>query len=305
MADLTIEEALKRASFCMQEAGLEHPRAEAEILLAHFLGLSRLDLFLKRSEKLPQPALSVFNRAVSRRKEGEPSAYITGEKYFYGYRFAVNRAVLIPRPETEIIVDRALARFKILSGPSYRDGRASTLGETFRCVDLGTGCGALAVTIALKVPSVEVYAVDLSAAALQTAKANALYHGVEQRIHWFHGSFFEPFKQKICAERFHLILANPPYLDVNELNNLSRGVRNYEPLEALSGGSDGLDAYRLILRDLPFHVNSPAAVIMEIGYRQEEQVVSLLQNTGIFSSIAVYRDLADHPRVVEGLINSL
>ncbi len=294
MSSQTIKEALQRASFCLQEAGIEHPRKEAEYLLAKILKTDRLQLFLRQDQQLSPELEESFREALNRRCRHEPAAYIAGEKYFYGCRFKVTRDVLIPRPETELIVDCAL---------TWADRFAENQLKSLSCADLGTGSGALIVTLALLLPGSQLWAVDLSNAALRIARLNAVEHGVLDRINFLQGSFFDAFDHFRHKPKFNLIVSNPPYLDWSELEKLPRGVKHYEPLTALDGGFDGLQGYRLILERLKEFASSPALLLMEIGAGQKEAVEDLCSESGLFKAINWRYDLNNWPRVMEGVIS--
>lgn len=291
MTNKTIGEALQRASFCLEQAGLEEPRTEAEILLAHLMETDRLQLLLNRTGEIPPATDTAFNEAVSRRSSGEPSAYITGVKHFYGNRFSVNRNVLIPRPETELIIESALQWVELT-----RDN----FNGQINCLDLGTGSGILAVTLALNLPGAAVWAVDLSEAALETAKKNAEALKVKDRICFLKGSYFEAFTHIEPEVLFNLIVSNPPYIKNDDLATLPVEVKDYEPVEALNGGEDGLDGYRAILSDLPHFIETPALLLFEIGDGRQIEVEGLCAQTGLFRSVTWRCDLAGHPRVFEG-----
>jgi len=290
----TIEEALQGASFCLQEAGIEQPRKEAEYLLSRILKIDRLQLFLRREEFLSTEVAAVFDDVIRRRCRHEPAAYIAGEKEFYGHRFIVNRDVLIPRPETELIVDCALQWACWLKG---------SRSKPITCVDLGTGSGALAVTLARLLPDAEIWAVDISGAALQVARVNAEQQGVQGRIRFLHGNYFAAFDGLDLKLGFNLIVSNPPYLGKKELLALPEGVRDYEPVGALDAGADGLDGYRLILDRLGEFANIPAVLLLEVGAGQKEDLEKLCKEAGLFKSLHWQSDLNGWPRVLEGLMN--
>lgn len=286
--EVTIEEALQRASLCLREAGLERPRDEAEALLMHLLGWGRLALFLKRSAALPGHIAGAFQAALQRRADGEPLAYITGEKEFYGLNFAVNRAVLVPRPETELLVDAALQW-------------ARPREEKIRGVDLGCGCGNIAVALACHLPEAAFFAADLSPEALQVARANAGRHGVRDRIRFEEGDYLDAFAGLQPPPRFNLVLSNPPYISSGELKILPAAIRDYEPLLSLDGGPDGLAAYRRILARLPYFVKRPGLMVLEIGSTQGDAVLALCREQPLFHRVALQKDYQGLPRILTGL----
>ncbi len=288
----TVEEALRRASFYLRKAGIDQPRLEAEMLLALCLGLDRLQIRLRQENTLKVEDISLYNAFVKRRCSGEPFAYIRGSKDFYGRCFAVNSYVLIPRPETEMIIDVAIKVYRAMAGISDRD---------INCIDLGTGSGVLAITMALEIDRMKMWAVDISEEALIVAKQNACALKADEKITFCPGSYFDALSGLIHP-RFDLIISNPPYISGFEMADLPMDIRKYEPVQALFGGEDGLDGYRNILADTAGQINRPGALIMEIGYSQHEDVERMCKETGLFNSVRTHKDLAGRPRVVEAKV---
>lgn len=289
---LIVEEALQRASFCFSEAGLEQPRFEAEILLSHTCGIDRLQLLLESEKRLPDKTAAAFLQAVDRRSRAEPAAYITGSREFYGFSFVVNRNVLIPRPETEHLVDAVL---------DWIGEQGCSGGAGVRGLDLGTGSGNVAVTLAKLLPAASFLAVDLSIDALAVASLNAARHGVAKQVQMFQGSYFRALDSMVPRPRFNLLVSNPPYIPCGEMDNLPDTVRKYEPLVALDGGPDGLSGYRAIMAELRHVLDPPALVALEIGSGQEKAVAGMFRESGIFNSVDVRPDYRGFPRVVLGL----
>jgi release factor glutamine methyltransferase len=245
---------------------------EARILLAEATGFSQATLVGFPEKELPADAEARYSGFVSRREQGEPIAYIVGRKEFYGLDLAVNPAVLVPRPETELLVDLALER-------SF----ASVL-------DLGTGSGAIALAIKKHRPAAKVVGVDASAAALVVANSNALKLGLE--VDFRHGLWFRP----IGAERFELIVANPPYVAQGDSHLAALA---FEPIQALVSGADGLDAMRCIAEAAPRHLAAGAWLLVEHGIGQDAAVRGLLEQAGL-ESVQTWPDLAGIPRVSGG-----
>ena len=287
---MTLGEALKRASFCLQKAGVTEPRQEAEILLARLMQTDRLQLFLEQSTLISPEQFNRYLAAVKRRCRGEPVAYINEEKYFYGYRFYVNNNVLIPRPESELLIDSAL---------DWARGRKNSGGKEIKCIDLGTGSGVLAVTLAIRLPAAEVWAVDISESALRVACYNATLHKVAEKVRFYRGNYFLALENLPEKPKFNLVIANPPYVANRELETLPTAVKQYEPLEALAGGEDGLDGYREIIRQVPRFARDEFLLIMEAGAGQKEKIEELLAGAGIFHMVTWRYDLSGWPRVVE------
>lgn len=264
---MSVQEALRTIGL---DAGLE-PR-EARLLLAAASGFSEASVLAFPERNLPDDVLLSFKAMSERRSLGEPVAYILGRKEFYGIELAVNPAVLIPRPETELLVDLALQR------------------DFAHAVDLGTGCGAIALAIKRNRPGAGVLAVEASAAALQVAKRNAVKLGLE--VEFRHGRWFEP----LAGERFDLIVSNPPYVAAGDPH---LAELRYEPAAALVSGSDGLDAIREIVRAAPAHLVPGGWLLLEHGQGQEGAVKDLLLAAG-FRLPGAWPDLAGIARVSGG-----
>ncbi len=284
----TVEEALQRASSCFKDAGIEQPRDEAEILLSHLQGWDRLKIILERSAVLDKESAAAFAAAVERRVRGEPVAYIEGSKEFYGLEFMVNKEVLIPRPETELVADA------VLEWARNREGDICG-------VDIGCGSGNLAVALAYHLPQASFYAADISPGALQLAAANAARHGVSGRIHFCRGHYLDAFSGIEPPPRFNLVVANPPYLATAEIDALPPTIRDYEPRLALNGGPDGLAAYRSILAFLPRYLRGPGLMALEIGATQGGDLLSLCRSHDLFHTLTLLHDYQDLPRVLLGL----
>jgi release factor glutamine methyltransferase len=254
------------------------PASEARLLLGHVLGQSAAWLVTHNGEALDEDALLGFASLVARRAGGEPVAYLVGHREFFGRRFAVSPAVLIPRPETELLVELALARVGA-------DSTATIL-------DLGTGSGCIAITLALERSAAWLTAVDASSAALQVAAANARGLGAKLRLlqgDWYTG---------VAGERFDLIVGNPPYVADGD-SHLAQGDLRHEPRQALASGVDGLDALRAIVGGAVPHLLPGGSLLLEHGYDQAAAVRELMERAG-FSDVRVYPDLAGVQRVTTG-----
>ena len=251
---------------------------EARLLLAAATGFSEASVLAHPERELPAEAEARFRELAARRARGEPIAYLLGEKEFYGLPLAVNPAVLIPRPETELLVELALAR-----------GPASVL-------DLGTGSGAIALAIKRHLPAARVVAVERSAAALAVARRNALKLGLE--VDFRHGLWFEP----VAGERFDLVVSNPPYVAMGDAH-LSQGDVRFEPQSALVAGPDGLAAIREIVAGAAAHLNPGGWLLIEHGMGQDAEVRRLLYEQGL-EEVRSWPDLAGIARVSGGGLES-
>ncbi len=272
----TIEDALKVAAVRLADS--ESARLDAELLLCAVLQRSRSYLFTWPEQALSEAQQSAFEALLARRAAGEPVAHILGERGFWTLQLRVTADTLIPRPETELLVEAALARLPTEGG---------------RVADLGTGSGAIALAIAAECPACEVVAVERSEAALAIAEENVRRHGLVN-VHFRLGSWYQP----LVGERFALILSNPPYIRAND-PHLQQGDVRFEPMTALASGADGLDDIRHIIAGAGAHLEQGGWLLLEHGYDQGAEVAALLQQAG-FVAVEVLTDLQGHQRVALG-----
>ncbi|ABZ83490.1 methyltransferase, putative [Heliomicrobium modesticaldum Ice1] len=278
----TVGEALQAAVSFFTQSEIPSPRLEAEVLLAYGLGVSRAGLLAMLRDQLTDAQQARLGELIQRRLTGCPLQYITGRQEFWGLDFAVTPAVLIPRPETELLVETALA----LLGRQDR---------TAWIADVGVGSGAIAVAMARERPRLQVLATDLSEAALAVARQNAKRHGVAGQIRFARGDLLDPAID--AAIRLKAVLSNPPYIPSGHIPSLQREVAGFEPKLALDGGEDGLDLYRRLAFKAGLVLEPGGFVALEIGYNQGEAVSSLFAAQG-FRDIGLIRDGQGHDRVV-------
>ena len=281
MKKFSVTEVLKSATARLEECGIDSPRLDAEILLAHVLGWRRLNLYIDAEKILPLESILRFNELITRRLEKIPVAYLTGAKDFMGLSFAVNENVLIPRPETELLTE--------FIGEYLRG-----LGGEVTFADLGTGSGAIAISILKFVKNSRAAAVDISAEALEVAKFNASKFHVEDRIEFYCGDLFAPLE----GQKFNAIVSNPPYIPTSELKTLQTEVKR-EPQTALDGGEDGLSFYQRIISDAPRFLLSGGLLAVEIGINQASAVKNLFAQAN-FVDVTILKDLAGLERVITG-----
>ncbi|MEK3790814.1 peptide chain release factor N(5)-glutamine methyltransferase [Paenibacillus sp. FSL R7-0204] len=290
----SIREAFAEASSFLAGHGLTEPQRSSQLLLEHVLGLSGAAYYMALADPFPLARKADWEALVTRRAAGEPVQYITREQEFYGRAFEVTPDVLIPRPETELLVEAILK----YGAELWPDGLAGGRGEAahpLTAVDIGAGSGAISVTLAAEAPAWRVCAGDISPGALAVARRNAQRHGtaVDLRL----GDLLEPF----AGVETDILVSNPPYIPGGDIAGLQREVRDHEPRTALDGGGDGLDPYRRMMEQLPLLPAPPRLVGFELGQGQAGQVAGLLRAAGHWDEIITIDDLAGIPRHVLGI----
>jgi release factor glutamine methyltransferase len=275
--------------------GVGSPRLDAELLLCSVLGCDRVKLYMDMPRPLSRDELDAARSLVQRRRKREPVAYILGEREFYKHTFEVTSAVLIPRPETELVVDRALEALPKGALNDAADFVAAS-GEPARVLDLCTGSGAIAITLAAERPLLQVDATDISDAALAVAKRNAARTGVAERVELMHGDLFAPLPRE---RRYAVITANPPYITEADYKRLAPEILQHEPSLALLAGADGFSVLRRICAEASEWLAPNGLLAMELGAGQAPAVMDMLHATQRFTDIAAHRDLAGIERVVE------
>jgi len=278
----SIKRLLSWASEDLKRRGNESARLDVELLLGRVLGLDRIGLIMQSERPLRPAELATFRELFKRRRTGEPVAYLLGEREFYGILLRVDARVLIPRPDSERLVEIALERTRA----------RSMLGAA---LDLCTGSGSIAIAFARQRPTWRVTASDISAEALQVARDNAHRTGAIRNLRLLEGSLFAP----VPGERFDLISANPPYIAAGEIATLPLDVRDFEPRLALDGGVDGLDLVREIAAQAPAYLTPGGLLALEIGADQGPAALAILRAHG-YAEVELGRDLGGRDRVVSG-----
>lgn len=280
---VSIAEALRLAADMLDHNGVADARREAGALLSHVMGKDRTFLISHAEDRISESEAERFREVVARRTGGEPAQYIVGSQDFYGRAFRVTPAVLIPRPETELLIEAALA----------------VMNADARICDVGTGSGCIAITLLCERSDASAVAIDVSEEALEVARSNASELSVGQRIEFVRSDCFTALNQKpdLFNLSFDLVLSNPPYVAANMIPGLQREVRDHEPLVALSPGEDGLSVIRRLLNDSPRFLRENGYLIMEIGFDQGEAVRQLVaENVWVLKEIRP--DLQCIPRIV-------
>lgn len=261
---MTVLEVIRRSSEFLQQKGVESPRLNIELMLAHVLGVPRLKLYLNFERVLNEAELSGLRELVKRRATREPLQHILGATSFCGLEMACSRAALVPRPETELLAERAWQFLN--TWRSHGQSRSAS------ALEIGTGTGCIAIAIAKNAPGAVVHAVDISTEAMELAKQNARAHGVEERIQFHEGDVFAALSGGI---EFDLIVSNPPYIASDEIATLEPEVRDFDPRLALDGGTDGLDFYRRIAAEAPRFLRLGGKLMLEFGAGQEHALEKL------------------------------
>jgi release factor glutamine methyltransferase len=263
-------------------AGIETARLDAELLVGHVLGISREQLLAAGDCLLSAAQIRQYRELLGRRVKREPIAYITGRHEFWSLEFHVSPDVLIPRPETERLVEIALALAREV--------------PSLQVLDIGTGSGAIAVSLAKELPSSAIWATDISFAALEIARSNAAGNGVTERVRFLHGDLFGPISE--IPGRFNLMVSNPPYIRTAEIDALEPEVSRWEPRCALDGGADGLDFYRRIAQEARYYLTPNGRIAVEIDADIGKEVAKLFTAAGCYTGVAISQDYAGRDRVV-------
>ena len=277
----TIKRLLDWTQNYLGQKGSESARLDTEVLLAHALDCRRIDLYTRFEEVVPEDVRGKFRELIQERVKGCPVAYLVGRKEFFSLVFEVNRDVLIPRPDTECVVDECLRLAKTMPVPTI--------------LDIGTGSGALPIALAKQHPGAVLTATDFSTRALEVAKRNAAKLGVGERVRFLQGDLFAPIA---AGEKFDFILSNPPYIPTADIADLAPGVRDYEPRLALDGGPDGFAVFDRLIADARAFLKPEGYLILEIGSPQEEPARRKIESHGGYELGKTLFDSAGHPRVL-------
>lgn len=283
----TVRRLLEWTSGFFARKEVDQPRLSAELLLAHVLNTPRIRLYTDHERLLGEEELAAYRALVKRAGEQEPIAYLTGRAHFFGLEFVVNRDVLIPRPDTETLVEHVLQTVRY--DPSLKSPRI---------LDLCTGSGCIASALASRLPTATVLATDISPAAVALARQNVERLKLGSRVQVECGDLYEPLTRVVDAAPFDLIVGNPPYIRSGLLPQLDRSVRDYEPAIALDGGVDGLDVHRRILAEAPKRLAARGRVFLEIAYDQREPALALAGTIEGLTDCRVVRDAGGNDRVL-------
>ena len=283
---LTVLEAINRSTEFFEKKSIESPRINAEHLLAHVLKCKRLELYLAFDRPLKENEIDIYRELIVRRSKSEPLQYIIGSVEFFGLKFTVNSSVLIPRPETEVLIEKVLETVN-------KEG-------SLKILDIGTGCGNIAISLAKNLPNSHLTAIDISEDAIKVARENSDLNNINGQINFQKIDFLN--EEGLNESSFNLIVSNPPYISVNDYLGLSPELRNYEPKVALTDNNDGLSFYKIIAKKAKSLLKKNSKIFFEVGLGQAEEVKNILMQNN-FSEIEIYKDYSGIDRVVKGVLN--
>jgi len=292
MQNWTIQKLLNWTTEYLTDKGIDSPRLSAELLLSHAVGLKRIELYTQFDKPVTKQQLDELHNLTERAGRHEPIAYLTGKIEFYCLEFQVSPDCMIPRPETELLAERAIEFLR------------SRTNKQLVC-DLCTGCGCIAIAIAQNHPDANIIATDISDSALAIAAKNIEKHQLKDRIKLLCGDLFDPLVPQLDVEKlvldsdrgFDLIVCNPPYVSAPEFEKLDRNIKDYEPKLALFAGVDGLDVYRQIIEKADSFLKPDAALMLEVGYRQGKAIRELLEKANCFAEITIEKDHHNNDRI--------
>lgn len=288
---IKVIDLLKEGERLLARAEIMNPKVDSELLYCYIANINRSEIFLRGKDEVSENVKSRFFELIGERTKHIPLQHITGRQNFMGLDFRVSSDVLIPRPETELLVEMAISEIN-----SLQKGKKSVKKERFFVLDLCTGSGAIGISVTklADCEKIEVTCTDISEKALEVAKLNSDSIGVE--VEFSQGDLFEAVAEK--RKTFDMILSNPPYIESNVIPHLQEEVLCHEPILALDGGKDGLDLYRKIIAEAPKFLNPNGILIMEIGYNQKEALISLIKNNGNYEESRSIQDLAGKDRII-------
>ena len=279
---MTVHDILKGSIKALEAADIPSARLDAEVLLSFCLNCDRLEFYKNPDMPISETKLSAFRNLIARRLQWEPVAYITGRKEFWSFTLEINSSVLIPRPDTEVIVEEALNICRKIDS------------SEIKILDIGTGSGAIALALASEITRAKIVATDISPAALNLVQKNAAALGLKEKIDFRLGNLIEP-----VNGIFDIIVCNPPYISAKDYEKLPSGVKDYEPQDALLAGKSGLEFYEKLIYQAAGFLQKNGWLLLEIGAKQESGVCGIIEAAGIYDSIEMRRDYAGLPRVIK------
>ena len=292
---LLVKEMLTMGEKQLMDSDIADATRDCKILYCYMMDIPFSKIILEYQEVLQDRLCDKYFELIDRRSKGEPVQYIMGSQEFMGLEFIVNENVLIPRQDTETLVEDAL---EIINTGTLRGEDMDVKRKEWDILDLCTGSGAIGVSLARIANKVNVTCSDISEGAIKVAKENAQKHGVAKSVKFEQGDLFKPFSKHFRKQKFDMIISNPPYIKSSIIPTLQKEVCEHEPLSALDGGESGLDLYERIVSGVGSHLRKSGVLLLEIGHDQGEAVSGLLSRNGEFTSIRVLKDLANRDRIV-------
>lgn len=292
---LLVKEMLTMGEKQLMDSDIADATRDCKILYCYMMDIPFSKIILEYQEVLQDRLCDKYFELIDRRSKGEPVQYIMGSQEFMGLEFIVNENVLIPRQDTETLVEDAL---EIINTGTLRGEDMDVKRKEWDILDLCTGSGAIGVSLARIANKVNVTCSDISEGAIKVAKENAQKHGVAKSVKFEQGDLFKPFSKHFRKQKFYMIISNPPYIKSSVIPTLQKEVCEHEPLSALDGGESGLDFYERIVSGVGSHLRKSGVLLLEIGHDQGEAVSGLLSRNGEFTSIRVLKDLANRDRIV-------
>ncbi|MDP9174055.1 MAG: peptide chain release factor N(5)-glutamine methyltransferase [Planctomycetota bacterium] len=289
----TVQRLLEWTTPFFDRKGIESSRLSAELLLAHVLGVPRIKLYTDYQRAVGAQPLTAYRELVRRAAVQEPVAYLTGKAHFFNLEFIVSRDVLIPRPDTETLVENVIQLLRLETGL-----------ESPRILDLCTGSGCIAASIAQNVKTSNVIATDISPAAVAIARQNVEKLGLAGRVSVLEGDLFNALESMVDRQPFHLIVSNPPYIATGQIAGLDRSVKDYEPVSALDGGLDGLVIHRRILKEAPALLLPGGQIFLEIAFDQGALAKEVAAEYPAFERVRILKDYAGNDRVLAAKLGS-
>lgn len=292
---LLVKEMLTMGEKQLMDSDIADATRDCKILYCYMMDIPFSKIILEYQEVLQDRLCDKYFELIDRRSKGEPVQYIMGSQEFMGLEFIVNENVLIPRQDTETLVEDAL---EIINTGTLRGEDMDVKRKEWDILDLCTGSGAIGVSLARIANKVNVTCSDISEGAIKVAKENAQKHGVAKSVKFEQGDLFKPFSKHFRKQKFDMIISNPPYIKSSVITTLQKEICEHEPLSALDGGESGLDFYERIVSGVGSHLRKSGVLLLEIGHDQGEVVSGLLSRNGEFTSIRVLKDLANRDRIV-------
>lgn len=293
--DITIEELLKKGVDILKEGDFLNPFLDVQLLLCYTLNVDKVHIYTHKKDLVDKESVDKFLNLVYKRKEGYPLQYILGKQEFMGIDFYVEEGVLVPRPDTEVLVEKVIDIVK----HKYKDKKVVNV------IDIGTGSGAITLSLAYYLKNTFIYSIDISDKALYVANKNCNRLNLQDRVKFLKGNLLEPLSDLKLFNSIDIIVSNPPYIPSREIDSLQKEVSRYEPRLALDGGEDGLDYYRQIVSQSLKYLTEEGILAFEIGFDQGMAVKEIIERSGQFENVEIIKDLAGHDRVVVGFKKQL